>query len=109
MFNRVKRHLLTQMKQSTSISPYYFCAYRGTGGLKCAIGCLIPDKKYTPSLEARPVTDSPVMEAAGIKPEQLLLAQRLQIIHDACKPQDWATRLKLVASDLGLLYTGRKG
>lgn len=27
------------------------CAYRGVGGLKCAVGFLIPDDKYSPIVE----------------------------------------------------------
>lgn len=27
------------------------CAYRGAKGLKCAVGCLIPDSKYSPDWE----------------------------------------------------------
>lgn len=27
------------------------CAYRGEGGVKCAVGCLIPDNLYSPKME----------------------------------------------------------
>lgn len=30
---------------------YYNCQYRSPEGLKCAIGCLIPDEIYSPAME----------------------------------------------------------
>jgi hypothetical protein len=49
VFDRVREHLLSQMKQS--IDEEGDCKYRGPDGLKCAIGCLIPDDVYTQELE----------------------------------------------------------
>ena len=45
LFDKTVIHLLTQMEQSIS-DDGDSCAYRGTNGLKCAIGALIDDKWY---------------------------------------------------------------
>lgn len=51
VFNKVKGHLLTQNKRSTSPMNDRYCAYRGKDGRKCAIGIFIPDDKYTEQFE----------------------------------------------------------
>lgn len=51
-FDIVKKHLLTQNKQSVEEFSGK-CRYRGGEGLKCAIGCLIPDDMYKPEFEDR--------------------------------------------------------
>lgn len=52
VFNRVARHLLTQGQKAMS-GVGNGCAYRAKDGLVCAIGCLIPDNLYRPSIESR--------------------------------------------------------
>ena len=69
------------------------CMYRGDNGCKCAIGHLIPDENYKPSLENKPYNDSRVLEAAGL-PASLTNAQRrlyssMQDIHDSRPVDVW--------------------
>lgn len=47
-FDRVAKHLLKQNKKSVNGTQ---CMYRSSDGLQCALGCLIPDELYVPSLE----------------------------------------------------------
>lgn len=49
IFDKVATHLLSQGKRSALGG--VGCAYRGDGGLQCAIGCLIPDELYRYELE----------------------------------------------------------
>jgi hypothetical protein len=47
-FDKVCVHLLTQLQKSVFLDSNgsMACAYRGPNGLKCAVGCLIPDELY---------------------------------------------------------------
>lgn len=60
IFNQVAEHLMTQGAQSVIRSKNLerICAYRGDGGLKCAIGCLIPDDYYSPDMEGAGVFEN---------------------------------------------------
>lgn len=49
IFDTVARHLFKQGHQA--IGDDGMCAYRGIGGDKCAVGCLIPDEFYDPFIE----------------------------------------------------------
>lgn len=56
VFDRVVKHLLTQNKVSFASKNGDskngdICAYRGAGGLMCAVGCLIPDNLYKPEMD----------------------------------------------------------
>lgn len=50
VFDKVKTHLLTQGKRAM-LPGGYACAYRGAGGTKCAVGCLILDEAYDHRME----------------------------------------------------------
>lgn len=50
VFNHVVNHLREQGCQSL-FREKIMCAYRGDGGTMCAVGCLIADDEYGPSLE----------------------------------------------------------
>ncbi len=49
MFNMVVTHLRAQGRRAQIANG--LCRYRTDTGLKCAIGCLIPDELYSPWLE----------------------------------------------------------
>ena len=51
IYRHVRRHLLEQGRCSTR--PNVGCAYRGEGGAACAVGCLIPDERYSDDLEGK--------------------------------------------------------
>lgn len=54
VFDKVVTHLRTQGCQA--FDPDNGCVYRGPNGTKCAVGCLIPDKEYTPQMEGQNVS-----------------------------------------------------
>lgn len=101
LFNRVVRHLRTQGRPAKQ-REFPLCHYRlydqesGTV-LKCAIGCLIPDKRYTTELEGELVSSSAVRKAAGLEKTHLRLATRLMDIHDGYPVEKWEDQFKKVA------------
>lgn len=50
IFDKVVRHLIAQGEQAVDPATGR-CQYRAPGGLKCAIGCLIPDELYEPEMD----------------------------------------------------------
>jgi len=99
VFNRVVVHLLKQGKQAIlpdSTAPVLMCAYRGKDGLKCAVGCLIPDEEYMPSFEGcsleRVRSLSRTLQSMNGK-----LLKHLQYVHDSVKPGYWYEELKEAA------------
>ena len=93
IFDKVATHLLTQNARSWAPSfPYRACAYRGIGGLKCAIGCLIPDERYSVELEGKAASSPLVMSAVGVPAADTDLGsflRYLQGIHDGADVRDW--------------------
>jgi hypothetical protein len=49
VFDQVVKHLLKQGKRAYQEGKG--CRYRTDDGLKCAVGCLLPDAAYTPDME----------------------------------------------------------
>lgn len=61
------------------------CQYRDLFGHKCAIGCLIPDHKYSPDIEGSSVLNLDVQAALctlDLDSNDLLLLTDLQALHD---------------------------
>lgn len=59
IFEKVVIHLRNQGRRATGKSHPMAaskCKYRTSDGLKCGIGCLIPDELYDPSFEGKSVT-----------------------------------------------------
>ncbi len=111
IFDTVSKHLLTQGKKSvmnpTGEAGDADCAYRGVGGLKCAIGCLIPDDRYHAGLEGESATSPEVKLALGdvynnSGPCPGFLIDLLQQCHDRYLPDQWAARLDKIADLLKL-------
>ena len=99
IFDKVVRHLSAQglcaMLDGT-------CAYRGDGGLKCAVGCLIPDGIYHEDIEGKNVKNlfnnfPDQMKASGLDPKSADLLTDLQRIHDNRVKRDWKRNLLNVA------------
>jgi len=100
IFEKIKKHLLSQGKQSMKEELVgNGCAYRGEDGLKCAIGCLIPDELYSLEIE-RDIVDLrshykffwiPFIKHLGIEDsdETIHFLSDLQRIHDHEKVEDW--------------------
>jgi hypothetical protein len=89
IFNRVVTHLFAQGK--AAIDAKGTCSYRAPDGCKCAVGCLLPDEHYRPSMEGE-ITDSnyvraPLMAAGLIdslhdSDSNIQLLRQLQRAHD---------------------------
>lgn len=118
IFNTVCKHLIDQGQ--TSKGDDYYCAYRGDNGLKCAVGCLIKDECYSPTLEGSSVLQALVVRAlvcssvvdepdneddeddeASLTPEIMLL-RKLQSVHDNIEPIYWPEHLLTIARHNGL-------
>ncbi len=111
VFNKVEAHLLAQGVRSIRKSLIQdMCAYRGAGGLRCAVGCLIKDEFYSRSLEGIPMWDDEKEEDRQMLLEEALIKSGidlkpattympymlsdLQYLHDRKKPQDWEQELQ---------------
>ena len=92
-FTVVSKHLLKQMKQSKSVND--ICQYHGPNGLKCALGCIIPEDRYYSGMEGKCIQD---LNLEDIIPD-FKLAIDLQIVHDDFHPDYWASELYHVANN----------
>ena len=102
IFNTVINHLYTQKKKSFSFSNNV-CQYKTSEGLKCAIGCLIPDEIYIKEMDE----DSWIIKKFSRRFESLSyftegnntdLLDRLQKIHDEASTSD--DRVTFLLKDL---------
>lgn len=90
------------------------CRYRGGNGMRCAIGALIPDDLYQPSMERMLIPGLiRFMKSLGEKYFSLYeifkmheqLITRLQLIHDNENKSNWEVHWKLTAMSFDLKYT----
>ena len=98
IFSKVSRHLLEQKKKSKAGKR---CAYRSRDGLKCAIGCLIPDEIYSPNIESYSVCHHRVMnllKKVGISEYQIEFLIKLQTVHDDHPARSWKKQLANIAN-----------
>jgi len=105
---KIKTHLLKQNKKAL-IGIGIGCAYRSSNGLKCAIGCLIPDDVYDPKMEGdldELLDKFPEMrEVFGIqKDDDLEFLLDAQSVHDTGSPNEWPEQLALLAKQYNLEY-----
>ena len=107
VYDRVKKHLLDQNVRSVDGTGR--CMYRGPEGRMCALGCLIPDSRYAPSLEAfgSPYSSEIQMAIFGrpttnLGGAMMRLLKYLQAIHDYSFPSRWEDQLHGVACQEGL-------
>ena len=88
IFDHVINHLLKQGKRSITLfpisHPHTLCRYRNGSGDMCAIGCLLSDKEYTPSMEGKSIyqIDLPIRLKS-----HLIFLSELQFFHDC--PSNW--------------------
>jgi hypothetical protein len=103
LFNDIVSHLRAQNAVSQDDVPSRAgrCKFRSSTGLKCAVGCLIPDDQYEATMESL-ATDlvigmlkSPLKEKLN-KHMGLLLS--MQIIHDYTPLQNWEADFKAYAT-----------
>lgn len=82
------------------------CFYRGEGGLKCAIGQLIPDSAYTPEMEGKgagTALDMAGMAGMACRVRGAEAYRWLQAAHDfAVDMDDFKLRAKGVAVEFDL-------
>ena len=98
VFDTVARHLLTQKMRSVGENSE--CLYRSPKGLKCAAGCLIPDDKYSSTMEGK-CWDVLAAREIVSSTNQSLIAN-LQLIHDRKDPKHWLNELYTLAANLEL-------
>lgn len=104
IFDTVVKHLRTQKVQA--VNGVGSCQYRTDDGLKCAIGCLLTDSEYSPSMEGCRVSE--ISLPARLHGNLRLLGE-LQNVHDhhgdTGGATKWEEALRAVADKFGLLYT----
>lgn len=116
VFNKVVDHLRKQNAKSIGRNPIRFhsdeeyCLYRGTNGLKCAAGCLIPDCIYEESFETGKF--SAVMSRSSelnvMYQHNYHLILMLQNIHDICEIKDWEVMFEITARKFNLKFTSKE-
>ena len=106
IFTTVKNHLLKQ--GAKSLDSHGKCAYRGVNGAMCAVGVLIKNEFYEPTIEGWPVDDLGVCAAlrkSGIDvAENSFLLSKLQEIHDFQDVKKWKSKLGKLAEHYGLAF-----
>jgi hypothetical protein len=111
IFDKVVEHLFAQGCKSSEygVNVGETCLYRGPNGTKCAIGCLIPDNRYTVMYEggnvARLLTDKQYALYGSF-------LDTLQHVHDDySKCMTWTEwmndQFAIVAKNFDLNYTPR--
>lgn len=119
VFEHVATHLLTQNAKAQvkggEATKYYeddeeeanmTCVYRSPDGLRCAIGSIILDSVYDPTLEGKTIVSMEVQEAVeksvgfGLDTDDIQLLDVLQYIHDSIGVEAWPTKLDKIRKEL---------
>lgn len=101
VFDQVSNHLLTQMKKSYDKLGFQ-CAYKSSNGNRCAAGCLISDDEYKSEMEGKDWVRLVDLEVTPQSHKDLII--KLQFIHDADDPKDWAYKLEELSKELDLSF-----
>lgn len=107
VFDQVAVHIIAQGRRAQD---YGSCRYRTEDGLKCAVGCLIPDELYDPHLEGASVMRDRVQDTLNkiwtkISPAQYCLLKALQNAHDMTLEsslEGWRKEMIRIADAYGL-------
>jgi len=109
IFDTVATHLFKQGQRAVRGQADGLCAYRGEGGLKCAVGVLIPDQLYTEMMEGSTVSgllDEAEWELPEWMADNQSLLRDLQEAHDTMCNWESSAAMKLtlniVAAESGL-------
>ena len=88
-----------------------FCAYRGIGGRRCAIGWLIPDNEYHAGMEGEAVVSRALQAVPSLKPspveglDWIDFILQLQLAHDdARSPHELQELLHALATEHDLTW-----
>lgn len=113
IFDIIVTHLRQQGRPAFRDGDAERCAYRNAEGLRCAVGCLIPEDAYDPIMEGHSI--GTVMKAAESKGFQDFaneimrhaeLLKRMQLVHDMVHPESWEDKFKLIAEEFHLVVPG---
>ena len=102
-FDRVVSHLRRQ--HARAMGAFGLCLYRAANGRRCAAGCLIPDDKYSPSLEGQSLELESSTELRAILHEEghdVGLVRQLQMIHDTVLIHHWEKEFEKLAGKFKL-------
>ena len=107
-FNQVAAHLIEQNKRSRNNEGR--CKYRGTNGLRCAVGFCITNEDYDSRIEGRGLkscydSNGMLRVLDKISPDycnDYNFMRSLQLIHDTIVVSKWPTRLKEFAKTYNL-------
>lgn len=109
IFDKVLAHCRQQGVSATNDAGD--CMYRGRNGTKCAVGCLIPDNVYVPSMETFLTFSDVVALIPGVTVDQSQLLRHLQSAHDMGMPSvhgesldGYEGEMRGVADRFGLNY-----
>jgi len=110
VFDIVANHLMAQ-KELAMTPNGRICAYRGAGGRKCAVGVLIRDEDYTPTMEGAAFHLSHSVCQALVRngidtyqPDDMPgLLLRLQQTPDTSHPSMWPKVLRTIAAEYKLI------
>jgi hypothetical protein len=90
-FNRAVSGLASQGFQRSTRSVSNWCAYRGDGGKRCAVGWLIPDGAYSSKIEGDSASQEDVLDALKVPlddADAIFFLGRLQKAHDNAPTPD---------------------
>jgi len=99
VFNKVCKHLVKQ--NARCVSKTGGCLYRNDKGMKCALGVLIPDKKYKKSFEEMTSVDL-YFKLQNFAFGANCIMDTLQRLHDRNRPSRWKQKLRVVAKNYDL-------
>ena len=110
-FNTVLRHAREQGKKALNFgNPLCKCAYRNRDGLKCFVGCLIPDKRYRARFEGNNAGCGEIAELLQELGHDVKLCVQLQQVHDSLYNMrspivtQWERQFVKIASSHELTY-----
>lgn len=110
IFDKVVSHLRLQGKKSLIGEGTTGCAYRGHDGTMCAVGCLISDEQYRPTMERANLASLREKcmlpdHLSNLSLDSFQLLAKLQFIHDFYEIGSWEEQWKSCASHYGLEYS----
>lgn len=91
---------------SSTVADQSFCAYRGSHGVKCFVGVLIPDEEYHPCMEGERasylLTNGNL--PPSLDPADVEFYDTMQRVHDDFEtpPSQWHDLLRIVAAEYNL-------
>lgn len=103
-FSRMVTHLRAQGEKSATFEG---CLYRGPNGTMCAVGCLIPDDEYDPTMENKCVNNIPLFHGWDVYTQSML--EFMQGIHDRSEPDKWEECFHQAASRYNLTMPEKVG